>query len=371
MQRIVGDEAAPDQAPQRVDRFAGIAAADGLVERIEEAGARRFKNREQLFFALRQWFDDGARLGEQGQLVGKIQGDAAVAFAERLDAGPGHFTGGDERVETGGLVPCDARGQNRRFEQGSRERGSLEAFDGIEQHIEVGVAAAAGDQQSLPVGEEAGQRVLLHRLDFAAQAGQRLAADLAQNLGVAPLAMQAAGTEASFEHAAFADELAERRCRSLARSSAKRFGDFAKGERAVGAGIAADKFEHRVRDRLQQRDGQTRGKGNAQGVAIAGGVFGGDEAAFAGDAQLKQAAGADQPVYRIEQGRVGDPARELCAGEIAQAEAEVVNAVGGAGAVVFAEALGVLFDLGDDVGVEQFAQVGFARAVRGAGPDRW
>ncbi len=37
-----------------------------------------------------------------------------------------------------------------------------------------------------------------------------------------------------------------------------------------------------------------------------------------------------------------------------------MNAVGGAGAIVFGKALGGFFDFGDCVGVEEFAEVGFA-----------
>jgi hypothetical protein len=69
----------------------------------------------------------------------------------------------------------------------------LQAFNRIEQTIEVAVAGAARHQQALPVGEEAGQRVLLDGLHFAAQLGERFAADEAQHLGIAPLAMEAAG----------------------------------------------------------------------------------------------------------------------------------------------------------------------------------
>ena len=58
-----------------------------------------------------------------------------------------------------------------------------------------------------------------------------------------------------------------------------------------------------------------------------------------------------------------DAAGEFVAGEIAEAEAEVVNAVGGAGAMGFGEALRGFFDCGDGVGVEQFAQVGFAEQL--------
>ena len=52
VQRVVGDEAAPDQAPERIDGFAGIAAANGLMQRIEEAGAGGFEDGEKLFFLL-------------------------------------------------------------------------------------------------------------------------------------------------------------------------------------------------------------------------------------------------------------------------------------------------------------------------------
>ena len=81
--------------------------------------------------------------------------------------------------------------------------------------------SASRREQSLPMREEARQRVLLDRLDFAAQFGERFAANLAQDFSVAPLAMEAAGTEAALEHAAFVASDAKRilNClRSRARS---------------------------------------------------------------------------------------------------------------------------------------------------------
>ncbi len=57
------------------------------------------------------------------------------------------------------------------------------------------------------MGEEARQRVLLHRLDFTAEARQRLATNLAQDLGVAPLAVRSARTEGAFEDASFHGQL--------------------------------------------------------------------------------------------------------------------------------------------------------------------
>ena len=55
MERIVGDEAAPDEAPERIDRFTGIAGADGLMQRIEETGAGRFEDGQEFLFTLGAW----------------------------------------------------------------------------------------------------------------------------------------------------------------------------------------------------------------------------------------------------------------------------------------------------------------------------
>ena len=120
VERVVGDEAAPDEAPEGLDGFAGIASACGLMQRIEEAGAGGFENGEEFFFALGERFDDGALLREEGQLVGEEEGDAAVALADGLDAGPGNFAGGDERVEAGGRVVGDAGGEDGRTRRATR-----------------------------------------------------------------------------------------------------------------------------------------------------------------------------------------------------------------------------------------------------------
>ena len=276
-------------------RLAGIAAADGLMQRIEEARAGRFKHSEQFFFALGERFDERPLLREQRQLVGKEKRDAAVALADRLDAGPRHFAGGNQRVEAGGCVVGDARGQNRSLKQRCGQRRALQVLDRIEQRIEMRRPAAARREQALPVREEARQRVLLHRLHFAAQPGQRLAADLAQNLRVAPFAMQAAGTESAFEHAAFMRKLPQRILHrfGIQRKALRRL---AQRERPMRARVAAHQFQHRVRHRLEQRNGKSRRQRNAQRIAIARRIFRGNQPLFAGDAQFEQAPRANQPV---------------------------------------------------------------------------
>ena len=134
----------------------------------------------------------GRLLREEGQLVGEEESDAAVALANGLNAGPGDFAGGDQRVEAGRSVVGDARGQDGRLEERCGERRALQAFNGVEQGVEMRVPAVPRRKQALPVGEEAGQRVLFDGLDFAAKLGQGLAADLAEDFRVAPLAMRAA-----------------------------------------------------------------------------------------------------------------------------------------------------------------------------------
>ena len=39
MKRVVGDQAAPNERPEGVEGFAGVASADGLVKLGEEAGS--------------------------------------------------------------------------------------------------------------------------------------------------------------------------------------------------------------------------------------------------------------------------------------------------------------------------------------------
>ena len=95
MEGIVGDEAAPDQAPERLDGLARIACAGGLVEWIEEASAGGLEDGKEFFFAFSERVNDGPLLCEEGQLVREEESDAAIALANGLDAGPGNFAGGN------------------------------------------------------------------------------------------------------------------------------------------------------------------------------------------------------------------------------------------------------------------------------------
>ena len=107
------------------------------------------------------------------------------------------------------------------------------------------------------MSEKPGQRVLLDWLNFAAQLREGFTTDLAQNFGVAPLAMKSAGAEPAFEHFAFNRELTEG-IFDDGRIKSKAIGDLALGERAMCAGIASNEFKHWLRHGVNERCGKAR-----------------------------------------------------------------------------------------------------------------
>ncbi len=145
---------------------------------------------------------------------------------------------------------ADARRQNGALRKRCGDGRALQIFDRIEKRIEI--RAAARSEHALPVGEKASQRVLLHRLDFAAQARQRLAPDEPQHFGIAPFAMEAAGKKSTFEDAAFLGELAQG-VLDFGCVQCKSFGGSAQREGAVGTRIAAHQLQNWMRDWLEQR----------------------------------------------------------------------------------------------------------------------
>ena len=84
VQRIVCHEAAPDENPECIDGFAGIAAADRLMQRLEEAGSGGLEHGKDLLFAFAEGLGEWTLLREERKLVGKEECDATVAFAYAL-----------------------------------------------------------------------------------------------------------------------------------------------------------------------------------------------------------------------------------------------------------------------------------------------
>ena len=218
---------------------------------IEEAGSGGFENRKDFLFAFGERFGKWALLSEQWQLVGEKKSDASVALADGIDSGPRNFTRGDQRVQPCRFISGNACGKDGGFEQRRRNGSALQAFDGIEQDIEMRMRNPPGRQQSLPMGEKSCQRVLLNGFDFPAKPGQRFAADLAQNLRIAPLALKASGTETSLKNTALHRELMQGILNN-GRIKRKALCCFPQGERAVRPSITADEFENRMLHRIDQ-----------------------------------------------------------------------------------------------------------------------
>ena len=137
MKRIIGDETAPDETPERVDRLTGITAARRLVQWVEEIRASRFEHSKKFLFALGQRLDQGPHLRQQGKFIGEEKCDAPVPFPYRLNASPGYLACRDEGVQAGRIVSRNACRENRSLKQRRGQRCPLQAFDGVKQRIEM------------------------------------------------------------------------------------------------------------------------------------------------------------------------------------------------------------------------------------------
>ena len=146
---------------------------------------------------------------------------------------------------------------------------------------------------ALPRRQEAGEGAGVDGLDLLAQGGQRPLAQLAQHLGVAPLPPGAAGPELApqqqagvgprgqegLDHAGGQPE-PQRRLLGV--------------ERAVGAGEPPSSDPSGSSTGARKTSGRPGGGLHAEGVAVAAGVLGGDQAGLAGDAHLDGAAVGEQ-----------------------------------------------------------------------------
>lgn len=214
----------------------------------------------------------------------------------------------------------------------------------------------------MPVSKETSERVLFNGLDLASKFGEGLTADLPEDLGVAPFAMQSARAEAAFEHPSLDCELTQgifddRRIES------ETVGYFLLREWTVRAGVAANKFQNRLRDRVDEGCRQAGREWNAERVTIACSIFDRNETTFASDAEFEQTAGAEEAVYRFEECWSHNSAGKFLARKITQSKQEIVDAVCRVGAMSLDEALGCFFDFCDGVGVEEFAKIGFPQKL--------
>ena len=118
----------------------------------------------------------------------------------------------------------------------------------------------------------------------------------------------------------------------------------------------------RIGGRFEEGFGQARRQRRAQGVAIARGVFHGDEAGFAarcGRARTRRVCASSVIVSRDL--RRGRSRCDFVLSQIAQLEQKIVQAVGVAGLIVGIERLKLRFHFVHGRLVEQFAEIGAAQ----------
>ena len=223
MQRVVGDEPAPHQIPQRVHGLAGKSAAGALVNRGEERRA-----------VAAQVVEDLARARPSERRRRAPESADAATWSVRYSAmRPSRSPSGSTPTQTTSpaaisvssiarLVVGDARRQHFAFEHRRGNRRALQLFDGVEQRLE----SAAPRPDAVPRDDEAAERVGVDRFDFLAQPGERPAAQAAQDVGVDPLALGAAGPELALDEPP-----------GLAQPQQQRLGD--RGAEAVARGQLA------------------------------------------------------------------------------------------------------------------------------------
>ena len=185
--------------------------------------------------------------------------------------------------------------------------------------------------------------------------GEAGAPHAAQDVGVAPLALAAAGQELAADERAGALELAQRRRRvdPVAVGRAARSGT---GRGCARSGGPAPRSGSG--SRLEEALRQARRRRHPERVAVHAGVLGGDVALLAADPDQRDAALGDQ-LLEHRGGRValGDPLGALLRGEVADVAQHLLQGVAVAGPPGLGAVLELRLDLLQRLGVDQLAQL--------------
>ena len=214
-------------------------------------------------------------------MVGKAQPDASIAVADRARSDPDHLTARAQLVERCGAVAGHSCRQQVALDRGRHERCTRQHAERLDQRL--GPATVAGD--AVPRRQEARQRLGFDRLDLTPQRRQRATPQLAQDVGVAPLTLDAIWPELAAHQPVVGGERRNRALDPLERY-AEAPGDIVGEERSVGAGEAGDELLERARHGLGERHREPERERAPERIAVAGSVLGGGEARLAGDHEL-------------------------------------------------------------------------------------
>src|SRR5215813_11429205 len=96
---VVSDKTLPYEGPQCIDGFVRKPAARTIMNRGEKRSTMFTQVVHDFRGASFELRPCGKRRTQPGDMIGEVQRDAAVAFAERLDAHPDDFARTHECVE--------------------------------------------------------------------------------------------------------------------------------------------------------------------------------------------------------------------------------------------------------------------------------
>ena len=221
--------------------------------------------------------------------------------------------------------------------------------------------AALRRLDTVPRDGEAAERVLLDRLDLAAEARERSPAQRAEHAGVAPIAAHRTRPEHALDDRARVAQ-APKGLRHGGGDQAEAPGHIGRRERSVRARVAPHQRREGIRLALEEGVRQPERQRDAQRVAVASGVFGGDETPVAADFHLDRAAlrhqSADPVVRRRGVGAAND---HLVAREVAEPEQQLVEAIRVTRRALACQMLQRELEVGHGVLIEQLAELDLAQ----------
>jgi hypothetical protein len=294
----------------------------------------------------------GRRPGERDVLA-EVERDSAVASTQRPGADPDQLAPGAELIEPRGAVGAEAARKHVALPYLWSERDPLERHERLAKPVRPR-ASGAVSVDVLPACEEPRQLALVGGLDLVPQVSEARAPHATKRLGVAPLALGAAGEQLAAHQLSRALELAQGGKRVDAIASR----ELAGGERPVGARVAAHQRDHRVVDRLEEGLGEPGGGRHAEGIAVEPSVLGGDPAFLAGHADPGGASLAlELGEHRGRRVALGHPLCALVLGEVADTAQDDLERVAVAGPARIGAVLERVLHFGERRRVDQLAQL--------------
>src|SRR6185312_15960490 len=301
---VVRHLAGPDELPQGRERRLGVQL--GLAKQVEPEERAAIERRTDAVVGLPLRWRKCRGAAQGGRILAEIKSDP---LETRTD--PHDFARGGELVELRRLEPGHTPREDVGLPERDGKRDSLERDERLPQR--------RPPVDAVPAGEEASERLVVDRLDLLAQRGEARAAEAAKDIGFAPFALRAARPKLAPHETALALEAAELRFRPLGGEGEPHC--YVSGREGAAAPRVADqKTADGVLSDFEEGIRQARGRHCADGVAVAAGVLGGDQARLTSDANLN---GSALGLQRLRQGGV-----VLAGTKVAPAEEEIVKLVG-------------------------------------------